>query len=285
MLLLLDSANRAFGRLWDRMFVAHKEPVALALFMLLALGVSIAIFAGLQLLPKKMKKRLIIGGTFVAGLFFLLEFALPGHGKNQDNILTPWIPRVGDAVLVIGAFTWGLGLINLTQVHGKAVARMKEGWYNSLAFFVGLFAMFGFGLWNAYAKPDENSHAWGKVAYEVLFLGFLSNLGASVFSLLAFYIVSAAYRAFRIRSHEATVMMLAAFVVMLGQVPLGQALTHNLTGPWAALRFERVSEWLLTGINGAAQRGITFGMAVGALAMSLRIWLSLERGSFFDAEV
>jgi hypothetical protein len=51
------------------------------------------------------------------------------------------------------------------------------------------------------------------------------------------------------------------------------------------LKLENVSEWILTVLNGAAQRARLLGIAVGVVAPSLRIWLSLERGQFFDTEV
>ena len=50
-------------------------------------------------------------------------------------------------------------------------------------------------------------------------------------------------------------------------------------------RIERIANWLLTVINASAQRGILFGLTVGGLAVSLRYWLSLERGAYFDKEL
>lgn len=277
--------NRILGRHWDVWFTPHPNKDILYLYLAGALAFCIILFIILQKMPRPMRKTLIKACTFIAGLFFVLEFAIPGD-KSGDNFLSAWIPRVGDAAAVIGCFTWGLGLINLTHIHGKAILRRRPGWINSLGFFIGFFGMCIFGFWKFYAKIPDTSHSLPAVGFSIFFNGFYQNLGSTVFSLLAFYIVSAAYRAFRVRSGEATVMMLAAFLVMLGQVPLGQWFTQGLTGPIASnFRIEVISEWLLTGINGAAQRGIAFGMAVGALAMSLRIWLSLERGSFFDSEV
>jgi hypothetical protein len=116
----------------------------------------------------------------------------------------------------------------------------------------------------------------------------LVNLNATMFSLLAFYIVSAAYRAFRIRSGEALVLMIAAVIVMLTPLPLGSQLTNWLPADnsfWSNFRIERIGNWLLTTVNSAALRAIDFGLGIGGLAMALRIWLSLERGSYFGQEV
>ncbi|HEY3342571.1 MAG TPA: hypothetical protein VGK81_11155, partial [Anaerolineae bacterium] len=114
----------------------------------------------------------------------------------------------------------------------------------------------------------------------------LVNFDAAMFSLLAFYIASAAYRAFRVRTVEAALLMVSALIVMLGMVNFGVFLTHSipLDSPYAFFRVERLSLWILNWINMPAQRAVTIGVAVGALAMAMRIWLSLERGTFFSQE-
>ena len=108
-----------------------------------------------------------------------------------------------------------------------------------------------------------------------------------MFSIIAFYIVSAAYRAFRVRSVEATLLLASAFIVMLGQVALGQALTNALPGAGLAsnLRVENLSNWILTRVSSPALLAVEFGLGIGALATALRLWLSLERGSYFEKEL
>ena len=43
-------------------------------------------------------------------------------------------------------------------------------------------------------------------------------------------------------------------------------------------------QWVLTAINAPVLRAIGFGLGLGQLAMAMRIWLSLERGTFFGGE-
>lgn len=242
-----------------------------------------------RLTDSRSRRMLMVGITFLGGLFYLLEFILPPGtalwiwkpaDPARDNFLSPFVQQIGDVVLVIGAFAFGLGLLNLATIHGRAVLRARPGWHNSLAFFVAMVAMAVTGL----LKGSIPSLA---TANRVLFDGLYQPLGASVFSILAFYITTAAYRAFRIRSGEATLMMIAAFIVMMAQVPMGIMLTHWIpTHGWVAqLRIERVSDWLMTVLNMAALRAVGFGIGVGGLAMSLRIWLSLEKGSYFGKEL
>jgi len=45
------------------------------------------------------------------------------------------------------------------------------------------------------------------------------------------------------------------------------------------LKLTEISKWLRETVQGAAIRGIDFGVGIGALAMGLRLWLSLERGT------
>lgn len=113
-----------------------------------------------------------------------------------------------------------------------------------------------------------------------LFTDMLQVLDAATFSLIAFFILSAAFRAFRIRSIEATILMFTALIVLLSFVPLGLALTSWLpSGTFAGnFRLDSISDWLLAFLNTPAIRAINLGLALGVLAMGMRIMLGLEKG-------
>jgi hypothetical protein len=95
-------------------------------------------------------------------------------------------------------------------------------------------------------------------------------LEATVMALLGFYITYAAYRAFRIRSLEATVMMLSAAVVLLGSDSFGGWLTGGQLTTWADFD-NRI-------LNSGMQRGLLLGIGVATIAACLRMMLGLERG-------
>ncbi len=102
---------------------------------------------------------------------------------------------------------------------------------------------------------------WG---YEYLYY----PLAATMFSLLAFFVASAAFRAFRARTPEATLLLVAAFFVMLGRVPLG-----DYIGEWVP----NLAGWIMSVPNTAGMRAIMIGIALGAVSYSLRIILGYER--------
>jgi hypothetical protein len=90
---------------------------------------------------------------------------------------------------------------------------------------------------------------------------------STMFSLLAFFIASAAYRAFRARSILATVLLLAALVLMGRLVPMGPITTF----------LNDLSSWILLTPNLAAKRAILIGVGLGMVATALKVVLGIER--------
>jgi hypothetical protein len=91
---------------------------------------------------------------------------------------------------------------------------------------------------------------------------------ATMFALLAFFVASAAFRAFRARNVESALLLGAAIIIMIGNMPMGRAI-------WADL--PDIKDWILAVPNNGSRRAIIMGAAVGAIATSLRVVLGLER--------
>ena len=68
--------------------------------------------------------------------------------------------------------------------------------------------------WGAHIQTEGGLFKW-------MFDNIFTPLSATMFALLAFYVASASYRAFRARNFEATLLLLAGIIIMIGRVPLG----------------------------------------------------------------
>jgi hypothetical protein len=256
--------------------------LALAGFVAVAALLSVAIYAILMALPPKARKPLIALVTFLSGAIYALEWVWPVDSGGKENFLTPHLKSFADIVTVLQGFALGIGIWSILTVHLKRVAQRRENWGFSVVLLGGIVAMLV-----PYFLKSAHPNGYNKALYAIAFDGAYNALNATMYSVVAFYIVSAAYRAFRIRSVEATVLLGSAALIMLGQVALGQALTGWIptTGFAANFRVENAANWILEKINSPALQAVELGVGVGTLAMALRLWLSLERGSYFEEDV
>jgi hypothetical protein len=269
------------------MFRAQTGPTLWA-YIVGALALSGLLFLVLTVLPVRARKPLIVAVTFLAGLFYATEFFWPVtpveiNGKQvSQNFLTPYLKPVSDMATVLQGFAIGIGVYSLLSTHGKTVFRRRSGWGFSAVLLGAMVAM----LVPALLKEVRPNH-FNQGVFSLMYDGAFVNLNAAMFSIVAFYIVSAAYRAFRVRSREATILLASAFVIMVGQVALGQSLTNGIPNEGFAANFraENLRSWILYKVNSPALLAVDLGLGIGTLATSLRLWLSLERGSYFDEEL
>lgn len=213
-----------------------------------------------------MRTTLPIAVAFLSGFvmviaFFFRDDSLIG-GLRQE--FTVWLT-------IVGGFTLLLGVASIIRVNWTVVARKREGWGYKVLTLLAVAAMAIPSVlpssWTPYFGRAEGS------IYDWLFNYMQAPMMATMFATLAFYIASAAYRAFRARTTEATLLLLTAILIMLARVPMGEAFLNIFPG--------NVPDWLNTyimnGANMAVQRGIIIGAALGAASMSLRIILGIER--------
>ncbi len=205
--------------------------------------------------------------AFLSGFVTVISFCF-----NPDKTVLGGIePRVLSWVTIVGGFTLLLGVVSITRVNWQAVHRKKEGWPYKFLTLVAMYVM---------AVPAMLPSSWSPLfgdaegsIYDWLFMHIDAPMMGTMFAMLAFYIASAAYRAFRARNPESTLLLAAAVLVMLWRVPMGEAFLRlfgeNVPG--------FINTYLMNGVNAAVQRGIVIGAALGAASMSLRIMLGIER--------
>lgn len=111
---------------------------------------------------------------------------------------------------------------------------------------------------------------WGKEGrvFTWLYDHVFAPCNSTMFALLAFFVVSAAFRAFRARNTEAGLLLFSAILVLLGRAPIGRAIAGWIPD---------VSDWIINVPNNGSRRAIIMGAALGAVATGLRILLGLER--------
>ena len=200
-----------------------------------------------------MKRSIPLAICLIMGILMIIQFFIPHPvSQNLNNVILKW-------VIILSAFAMVLAIGNLIRHHGGKIQRKKDNWPYSIVTLTGMFAMAIIGLF------------WGVDAgslFQKIYLNIFAPLSATMFALLAYYMASAAYRAFRARSLEATLLLIAAFIVMIGFMPFGQYI-HP--------RFPAFAEWIMRVPNMASQRGILLGVAFGSIATALKIILGIER--------
>jgi len=206
-----------------------------------------------------LKKEVPIAICFIVSLIYIVANYFTGV-----EFLATMKDRLDDWYLCVDAIVVAIGMVNLAQIHGRRVANKREGYIFSLWLMVCMFGMLLVSIF--YFKNTTH------VGWNFMYGQIISPMNATVYSTLVFYIGSAAYRSFRIRSMEAGILLVVAFIMMLGRVPLGAML---LGGNQA---FADMATWLLNVPNSAGMRGIQIGAALGGLATALRIMLGIERG-------
>ena len=151
---------------------------------------------------------------------------------------------------IIAAFAVFLGALNLLKLQFIKVLKQQSGWIYSaiaiasffFAFIIGFFVRGAYFVgedvyfsekaaeaailssgssevvvpvdWGAHVQTDGSLFQW-------MFKYIFSPLSATMFALLAFFVASASFRAFRARNFEASLLLLAGIIIMIGRVPAG----------------------------------------------------------------
>jgi hypothetical protein len=210
--------------------------------------------------------------TFVVGVVLVVSFFIPHQpfGKLGEDFSVFFD--------IIASFAFFLGGGNLVRIHLETVGKRKPGWGYSgitlVSFFVTLFIGFS-KIGNPWGIQGDLSE-YGSPFY-VIYESIFTPASATMYALLAFYVASASYRAFRAKNLEATVLLIAAFVILLGRTFVGAVLTAWLPDSLAFLRIPNLANWILVTPNLSGQRAIMIGISLGIISTSLKLILGIER--------
>jgi len=202
--------------------------------------------------------------TAVTGFIFIIQFFVPHPPFNRtQDIFNDWVN------IIIG-FAIVLGVLNLMRVNLNKMSQKSKGWPFALVTILGLVVYTIVGLAFSGGRSFQNP---GTSFYWV-YINVFYPLNSTMFALLAFFVASASYRAFRARNKEATLLLIAATILMLGRVPLGEYLSSWMPEGY---RLSSLSDWIMDFPQTAGQRAIMMGIALGIISTSLRIILGIER--------
>ncbi|HWD38591.1 MAG TPA: hypothetical protein VG944_07060 [Fimbriimonas sp.] len=276
---------------------------ALILKIVLAFLVGIGLIFALMAAPLRLRRFIVVAVTFLSGLYYFLLWFFPapisrgptdapnGPLESFSFLIADAVPSVVNVSNILSAVLIGLGIYSLLRIHLGRIVKQQKDWAFSLVLVVSLFTVAFFGYWDWIIRQGPTGGSLGAVpndkwsfplyAKDFFFEGFLQQMDSAMFSLIAFYILSAAYRAFRARSVEATILLLSALIVILASMGLIQSNWDNTIdathiGFLKNIRLEDMRTWLNGTMQAASIRGLDFGVGVGLLAMALRLWLSLE---------
>ena len=215
---------------------------------------------------KLIKKYIPLTIVFVFGILTLLTYYVP-HRRSVD-----FLEAMNKWENIVSAFAFFLGLISLFYSHYAKISRKADGWGYSIFVYIGFFAIAVPAYVSHGKNMDGATLTWMGWAFQYIY----NPLSATMFAVLAFYIVSTAYKSFRIKSLQAFVLFVAAMFLILGNVPLGQIIWDKLFG-WTNYAISDIVDWILHVPGVAGKRGIMIGIAIGAVVTALKIIFGIER--------
>ncbi len=150
--------------------------------------------------------------VFLSGMLMVVAFFLNIQPFPEMEL---WALRWYYIVLGF-ALLLGVDSLILHNVRKMRRGGIQAFYAATLVLGFAITMVWGIYAWVRYGSPfaPNSSFLW-------LFQYVEVPLDATMFSLLAFFIASAAYRAFRARNFEATLLLVSAALVMMGRVPLG----------------------------------------------------------------
>jgi hypothetical protein len=220
----------------------------------------------------------------IAGVVMIVAYFIP--------FTQAWGERVSIWFDILAAIAFILGGGNLLKVHLKKTSDRVPGWGYSVITVISFIVMLAVGFGKIGVNPNENypDYAWSGSYREIgspfwwLWEYAFKPLTATMFAMLAFYVASAAFRAFRAKNIEAILLLGTAFIILLGRTAAGPLLTFWFPGWAEGLKIENLTVYIMQVINTAGNRAIMIGIALGTASVALKILLGVDRSYLGSGE-
>lgn len=225
-----------------------------------------------------LKRTIPILIASLSGALLVFSYFFPATEKAGE-IVADWFN-------VMAAVAFVLGAGNLLLVNLERISSQRPGWAYSAITILSFAAMLAFGMLKIGAVPDPrypDVHFAGSYDSPASPFGWFyehvfSPLGATMFALLAFYVASAAFRAFRAKNIESILLLGTAFIILLAQTWFS-VLTAWIPadGMFGFLRLDSMRTGITEYIQTAGMRAITIGIALGVIATGIRVIVGLDK--------
>jgi hypothetical protein len=170
-------------------------------------------------------------------------------------LLRPLTTALYAWTVLLAAFALLLGVTNVAMVHLRRIYAGQREWVGSLALVVTMLSVLSAGLLDPRGATAP--------VVEWFFDALIAPAQATLFALLAFFTIAAAYRYLRIGLRGGAWMLAGALTVLLAQMPLLF---------WPATS-QAVINWLVTVPATATFRGVLLGGSLALLVIGIRFLL------------
>jgi len=226
-----------------------------------------------------MKRIVPIVIASIVGFVLILAKFIPPIQSWEENVVL-WFD-----ILAVFAFVLGGG--NLILNHLKKISDQEAGWGFSVITLVAFLGTLIVGLLKIGVPPNEKylEYAWSGdyqaegSAFWWVFSYVYVPLASTMFATLAFYISSAAFRAFRANNIEASLLLVTALLVLVAQTSSGPMLTDFIPADSvnAIFKVENIKGMLVNLFNTLGTRAIMIGIALGVVSTSLKVLLGVDQ--------
>lgn len=191
--------------------------------------------------------------TMICGLLLFAEYWINFAGLKP----------VGDAIRTSGVTIFGyaliVGTLSLVRWQGGHVKQRKMPQAAYSAWMLIVMMIF---IVTGIATSSTSTQ------YQLVFNTIYVPASTALWGLHGFWITSACYRAYRVRSAEALALFLVGILVLLGVAPWGPLISSD---------FVNVSNWLMDFVNKPAMTAILIGVGLGTVMIGLRTILGFEK--------
>ncbi len=204
--------------------------------------------------------------------------------------LLPWRQTAEEWYTVVATIAMLYGGVNLCTHHLKKISDREAGWGFSGVTLIAFAVTVAIGLLKVGVVPESVKHldrAWSGQfqqegsAFWWIYQYLFSPIVSTMFAMLAFYVASAAFRAFRAKNVEAVLLLLTALIVLVGQTKDREITSLLLAvpadGSLPNFPIADLTEFIRKTFVTAGQRAIMIGIALGVVATSLRLLMGLDR--------